>query len=638
VTKKIENNSLDIINKEINKLKLIFPNIIKEGKVDLVALQKIFGENIISSSEEKYCLDWADKFNSFKEIQKQTINTLIPDKKNSIKFEKSKNIFIEGENLEVLKILQRSYYGKIKMIYIDPPYNTGNDSFIYPDDYSETKEEYMLRTGRKDESGFVNKEALFKKNIRENGHYHSAWLSMMYPRIHLARNLLTEDGSIFVSIDDNEMANLKLLMDEIFGEENFLGTITVMGNPRGRDYGGIAKMHDYLLVYSKSHQTDLNNLNQPNKEFDYEDSLGGFDIRELRNRNIAFNSENRPNLYYPFYINPKKELDNGFLEISLAQKKGWKELYPKESQGFKTVWRWARPLAQKNLNVSIVGKEMNDGGYQIVEKYREKTKMARSIWLDKDVNTEKGTLTIKDLFKKKIFSFPKPVGLIKRCIEMGTSDNDIVLDFFSGSGTTAEAVIELNEENVGNRQFILIQMPEKCDEDSEAYKAGYKYISDITKERIKLVLKKYEKEDKNKLQFEEKNEDGFKAFKLSTSNFRIWNSDLKANELVKQLELHKNPILKEDEENILYEILIKTGLMLSVKIDKIIIQDSHIYNIQNGELIIAINSINKLILKEVISIKPRIFICLDKLFESNDHLKTNIKLQLKDNEIEFQSI
>ena len=636
---KIDIKSLNIRNKRLQELRLKFPDIFNEGKIDEKKLFSFF-VNEKNEITEKYSFEWAGKYQSFKEIQKQTTDTLTPDKKNSINFDQTSNIFIEGENLSTLKVLQKSYYGKVKMIYADPPYNTGNDSFVYPDDYTETKEEYMLRTKEKNDSGFINKQMLFKLNAKENGQYHSVWLSMMYPRLYLARNLLKEDGVIFISIDDNEVANLKLLMNEVFGEENFIGMITVVGNPRGRDYGGIAKMHDYILVYGKSSSTELNNLQEINKEFDYEDANGGFDIIELRNRNIAFNSLNRPNLYYPFYINTKKELDNGFFEISLDKKKDWFELFPKESQGFKTVWRWGKDKANENLNISIVGKAMQDGGFQIVQKYRDNTKMARSMWSDKEVNTEKGTLEVKNLFKKKIFSFPKPVGLVKRCIEMGTaSENDIVLDFFAGSGTTAQATMELNRESGSTRNFILIQMPEICEKESEAKKAGYKYISDITKERIKLSINKIEKEDQNQLNFDKSDIDlGFKSFQLHASNFKIWEGDKTGKELKNQLELHKDPLESDKDEDILYEIVLKSGVSLSEKIEKIIINKSFLYHIPSAKMIIILDKINETIIKKVKEFNPSFFICLNKLFEKNDQLKTNTKLQLKDSEIEFRTI
>jgi len=383
--------------------------------------------------------------------------------------DESQNLIIHGENLEGLKALMPYYSEKVKCIYIDPPYNTGNEEWVYNDKVNSPKIKQWL-------GKVVGREA-------EDLTRHDKWLCMIYPRFNLLKQLLSDDGVIFVSIDDNEQSHLKLLLDEIFGEANFIGQITVVGNPRGRDYGGIARMHDYILVYAKNiNNTELNNLNDPDKVFPYEDERGGFEIRELRNRNIAFHIGNRPNLYYPFYVNPNNEDKNGFYEISLENKKGWVEVVPKESQGYKTVWRWGKPRSLQYLNTEIKGKKMKDGGYQIIEKYRERTRMARSVWWDKDDNTEKGTLEVKNLFDSKVFNFPKPVEMIRKIIEMGTSKDSIVLDSFAGSGTTAHAVMDLNKKDGGTRKFILIEM-----EDHVA--------KDITAERVKRAIKKYDYKD-----------------------------------------------------------------------------------------------------------------------------------------------
>ena len=381
----------------------------------------------------------------------------------------SQNLIIHGENLEALKALMPYYLGKIKCIYIDPPYNTGNEGWVYNDNVNSSKIKQWI-------GKVVGIEG-------EDLTRHDKWLCMMYPRLKLLRDLLSQDGVIFVSIDDNEQGNLKLLLDEIFEEANFVGQITIVGNPRGRDYGGIARMHDYVLVYSKNPgASDLNNLNDPDKVFPFEDERGGFEIRELRNRNIAFHIGNRPNLHYPFYVNQKNVDKNGFFEISLEKKSGWYELYPKVSQGYKTVWRWGKPRSLEFLNSEIVAKKMNDGGYQIVEKYREKSRMARSVWWDKDDNTEKGTLEVKSLFDAKVFNFPKPVEMIRKLIEMGTNKDSLVLDSFAGSGTTGHAVLDLNKEDGGNRKFIIVEM-----EDTIA--------KDITAERVKRAIKKYDYKD-----------------------------------------------------------------------------------------------------------------------------------------------
>ena len=381
----------------------------------------------------------------------------------------SKNLIIHGDNLEALKALMPFYQGKVKCIYIDPPYNTGNEGWVYNDKVNSPK----IREWLGKVVGIAGEDLT----------RHDKWLCMMYPRLKLLRDLLNERGVIFVSIDDNEQSHLRLMLDEIFGEASFVGQITVVGNPRGRDYGGIARMHDYVLVYSKVvGGAELNNLNDPDKVFPFEDKSGGFEIRELRNRNIAFHIGNRPNLYYPFYVNPKKLDANGFFEIDLENHRGWVEVNPKVSQGYKTVWRWGKPRSLKFLNSEIVGKKMMDGGYQIVEKYREKSRMARSVWWDKDDNTEKGTLEVKNLFGTKVFNFPKPMDMVRKMVEMGTDEGDLVLDSFAGSGTTGHAVMDINKEDGKNRNFILIEM-------------GDEIAKKITAERVKRAIKKYDHKD-----------------------------------------------------------------------------------------------------------------------------------------------
>ena len=375
----------------------------------------------------------------------------------------SENKIIHGDNLLALKSLLPEYEGRIKCIYIDPPYNTGNEGWVYNDKVNSPQIKKWL-------GEVVGKEG-------EDLSRHDKWLCMMYPRLKLLKKLLADDGAIFISIDDNEQANLKLICDEIFGAQNFLGNITVVGNPRGRDYGGIARMHDYILVYQKSIALKLSLITDTENEFKKFDSRGGFELRELRNRNIKFNKDNRPNLYYPFYIDVQSSDENGLHKISLEPKENWLELYPLESQGIKTVWRWGKEKSAENLNINIMAKPMKNGGYMIVEKYRESRKMARSVWWDKDTNTEKGTLLVKEIFESKAFDYPKPVEMIKRILEMSLDKNSIVLDSFAGSGTTAHAVLNLNAQDGGNRKFILVEMED--------------YAETITAERVRRVIQGY---------------------------------------------------------------------------------------------------------------------------------------------------
>jgi len=356
-------------------------------------------------------------------------NLFRTDEKGDIK----DNLIIKGNNLLALHCFKKRFAGKVKLIYIDPPYNTGNDSFRYNDSFN-----------------------------------HSTWLTFMKNRLGVAREFLRNDGVIFTHCDDNEQAYLKVLMDEIFGRENFIEVITVVNNPRGRDYGGVANMHEFINVYSKTTAYILHRLVDENKEFPYQDKLGGFEIRELRNRNIKFNIKNRPNLFYPFYLNPNKKDRNGFYEISLDKKDEWIEVFPAKSQGIQTVWRWGKERARENLNINICGKRMKNGNYQIIEKYREKSRMARSVWWDKEVNSERGTLHLKELFNGKVFDNPKPEETLKRIIEMSTKAGDIVLDYHVGSGTTCSVAHKTGRQYIGVEQMD--------------------YIEAVTTERLKKVI------------------------------------------------------------------------------------------------------------------------------------------------------
>jgi len=334
------------------------------------------------------------------------------------------NLIIKGNNLLALHSLKKEFAGKVKMIYIDPPYNTGNDGFKYNDSFN-----------------------------------HSTWLTFMKNRLEVARKMLREDGLIFVHCDNNEQAYLKVLLDEIFHRENFVETISVVNNPRGRDYGGIANMHELIHVYSTNPvSVKMYKVEDKDKKFQFEDNKGGFEIRELRNRNTAFNDKNRPNLCYPFYLDPNSKLDNDFLKISLEPFDGSVEVWPAKSGDVQTVWRWGKSKSKENLNINIAGKKMMESGrYMIVEKYRETKRLARSVWWDKDVNSEKGTIHLKELFKDKVFNFPKPETLLSRVIEISTLPEDIVLDYHLGSGTTAAVAHKMGRQYIGIEQMDYIE-------------------------------------------------------------------------------------------------------------------------------------------------------------------------------------
>lgn len=589
-------------DENFRKLAAMFPNAVTEtinenGEVvraiDKDVLMREIACTVVDGNEERYQFTWPDKKKSVLLANAPINKTLRPVREDetvptgadsegkpycssgSVNFDTTENLYIEGDNLEVLKLLQETYLGKIKMIYIDPPYNTGSD-LVYNDDFSKSTTEYIASSGYLDEDG--NR---LVENLESNGRYHTDWLNMIYSRLRLAKDLLATNGVIFVSLDDNESANLKKICDEVFGAVNFIGQITVVGNPRGRDYGGVARMHDYLFVYKKSPEAVINLIEDSENSFKMFDSLGGFELRELRNRNIKFNKENRPNLYYPFYINPATEDEHGLHEISLEPKDGWIELYPLESQGVNTVWRWGKQKSQENLNVNIKAKPMRNGSYMIVEKYREGRMMARSVWWDKDTNTEKGTLLVKELMEGKVFDYPKTVEMLMKTIEMGTDSDEgaYVLDFFSGSGTTAHAVMQLNAKDGGNRKFIMVQLPERTDEKSEAYKAGYKNICEIGKERIRRAGRKIKEDSPLTTQ---DLDIGFRVLKCDTSNMKevYYNPAEYEASLFPRLEDN----IKEDRtpEDLLFQVMLDLGVLLSSKIEETTIAGKKVFNVEDN--------------------------------------------------------
>ena len=630
-------------DENFRKLAAMFPNAVTEtinenGEVvraiDKDVLMREIACTVVDGNEERYQFTWPDKKKSVLLANAPINKTLRPVREDesvptgadsegkpycssgSVNFDTTENLYIEGDNLEVLKLLQETYLGKIKMIYIDPPYNTGSD-LVYNDDFSKSTTEYIASSGYLDEDG--NR---LVENLESNGRYHTDWLNMIYSRLRLAKDLLATNGVIFVSLDDNESANLKKICDEVFGAVNFIGQITVVGNPRGRDYGGVARMHDYLFVYKKSPEAVINLIEDSENSFKMFDSLGGFELRELRNRNIKFNKENRPNLYYPFYINPATEDEHGLHEISLEPKDGWIELYPLESQGVNTVWRWGKQKSQENLNVNIKAKPMRNGSYMIVEKYREGRMMARSVWWDKDTNTEKGTLLVKELMEGKVFDYPKTVEMLMKTIEMGTDSDEgaYVLDFFSGSGTTAHAVMQLNAKDGGNRKFIMVQLPERTDEKSEAYKAGYKNICEIGKERIRRAGRKIKEDSPLTTQ---DLDIGFRVLKCDTSNMKevYYNPAEYEASLFPRLEDN----IKEDRtpEDLLFQVMLDLGVLLSSKIEETTIAGKKVFNVEDNYLIACFDSnVTEETIKAIAKQKPYYFVMRDSSM-ANDSVATN---------------
>ena len=616
----------------IKILQSLMPEVFDEGKIDWEKLKATLGEEV-NFANERYVLNWAGKSDAFRVMQQPSSATLVPCREESVDFDQTENIFIEGENMEVLKVLQKSYFGKVKMIYIDPPYNTGNDSFIYPDKFSETKEEYQRRVGDKDEEGYMTREGMFRKNSKENGQYHSNWLCMMMPRLYLAKALLREDGVIFVSIDDNEVHNLRLLMNEIFGEENFLASIVWQKKYAAtNDSKGFSTTHDYLIVYQKSEIFSRNLLprteeqNQPYKNDD-NDGKGLW-----RSDNLLVKSFSESGVY-PI-INPNTG----------------KEYYPPKG----SCWRASQETMKLWLSENRIFFGKDGKGAPQLKRYLNEVQQGRvpiTWWSFEEVgHNDEANKEVAALFESKTpFDTPKPVRLIRQMLQIGTEKDSIILDFFAGSCTTAHAVMQLNKEDGGHRKFICVQLPELCDEKSEAFKAGYKTIAEIGKERIRRAGAKIRKEvedeqakQEEELPFGEKPtikmpDLGFKVFKLSESNFKQWREVKGSNkEEWKQQALDFiNPVAENaTTDNMVYELSLKSGKSLNSTIE----HRNGFCAINGKELILMLESATQELVDAIRAEHPQKVIALDSLFEGNDQLKTNTALQLRDAGVEFRTI
>ncbi len=621
----LESMSISKNNKE--KLKSLFPSIFTETinengefvqNIDFEKLKAELGSfsDTYESRREHYGMDWPGKKDCMKLIQEPSLATLKPCMEESVNFDETKNLFIEGDNLEVLKLLQKSYYGKIKMIYIDPPYNTGKE-FIYPDKYSESLDTYLAYAGLVDDEG-----KKFSTNTPNEGRFHTKWLNMMYPRLYLARNLLKDDGVIFISIDDNEMKNLRELCDEIFGEENFV--VDIIWHKKyaaSNDAKGIPPMHDNILVYQKSGLFNRFLLPRTEKQ----DSLYKYDDNDGREKwrpdNLTVKTVSESYIF---------EIENPDTGVKFLPAKGRCWLTNKE-----TIDKW---IEEGRV---FFGKE-GRGAPQLKRYLKEVQQgiVPTSYWSYQEVgHTDNARKELKRLFQGNApFDNPKPTGLLKRVLQISSKDEDIILDFFSGSCTTAHAVLDLNNEDNSNLNFIMVQLPEPCDEKSEAYKSGFKTIADIGKERIRRVIRKIETEQETTTdqlslpsaeEKDQKNLDlGFKVFKLNKSNFKVWDqlsSDISEEELLNAIQKHLfNMDEDASQEDILYEILLKSGLMLSDKVERLTLANKTVFSIAEGSLLVCLeDDISHQLIEAVAEFKPKQFICLDRGFHGNDQLKAN---------------
>ena len=602
---------------QIDKLQQLFPEVVTEGKIDWQKLQATLGEAV--DLGERYGLGWKGKSDVFATIQEKTVQTLHPDRANSVDWDTTDNMFIEGDNLAALKILHKAYYGKVKMIYIDPPYNTGND-FIYNDDFKQTRRSYETEAGITDDEGNVVRDDGLRTNT--GGHKHSNWLNMMYPRLFLARNLLRQDGVIFVSIDDNEVHNLRLMMNEIFGEENFVAQIIWE-----RAYAPVnlkhhfSESHDYIVCFAR-------NIDQ----------LGRLSLKRNEEADARYkNPDNDPRGPYKadnFSVGPANP--KNIYEIITPS--GRRVLPP---SGYS--WRFSEEKTRELIADNRVwfGKDGNNG--PAYKRFLSEVKdgvTPTTVWKYTDVgHSQDATKEVKDLFDGvAYFDYPKPAKLIKRLASLCTDGNDIILDFFSGSGTTAHAVAELNAEDGGNRRWICVQLPELTDEKSEVYKAGYRTIADIARERIRRAGAKIRADQADKLASRGASIDlGFRAYRVDDSNFKQWNELVSDPEEIRQQALaNLDPLEKgTTDDGLLTELLLKRGISPLAQIDQ---HDGFCF-IPSEKLVICLaRSMTEELFATILAIKPSSIILLDRAFGNDINLKVNLLPQAECQGVEVEVV
>ena len=587
-----ETKSTDLVAENIERLKALFPELVTEGPdgaaVNVDVLKQLLGDKIITDADEKYGLNWHGRNRARQLALTPSNGTLRPCSKDSVGWDTTQNLMIEGDNLEVLKLLEKSYAGKVKLIYIDPPYNTGKD-FVYHDSFQNNIKNYLELTGQ------LASGAKISSNTESSGRFHTDWLNMMYPRLKIARTLLRDDGAVFISIDDGEVDNLKKICCDVFGEECFVGILSVLVNPRGRHLDKfIAQTHDNIVVFVKDPDVEGSIVGMPKQgamleEYDKQDLIGKYRELGLRNRNQAFNPITRPNLYFPLYVEP------GTGHVSVVRDNRFtEEVLPVTPDGVKTCWTWGRNKIETD-NTLLAANRASDGSWRVFRKDyladedgRSASTLVKSIWLDKDFNNDYGRKSVKELFGSSVFDFPKSPFLIQRIISIGSGPDDLVVDFFAGSGTTGHAIFAQNAAEGGNRRFILVQLPEPLDPQSKTQNLAAEFcdkvnlprnIAELTKERLRRAGKKVK--DENPLFA---GDVGFRVFKLDSSNIRTWDPD-RGNldqTLLDHLE-HLNA--DRSEADIIYELLLKLGLDLCVAIERKSIAGKTVNNIGAGVLL-----------------------------------------------------
>ncbi len=619
---RLDLKSVDFISLNIEKLADLFPNCVTEGNngksIDFDLLKQELSYSVIDGTKERYRLEWPGKKEAIVTANLPTTKTLRPIREDSVDFDNTENLYIEGDNLEVLKLLQESYLGKIKMIYIDPPYNTGND-FIYKDNFAKGSQEELLESGQKDE---YNQRLVV--NPETGGRYHSDWLSMMYPRLKLARNLLTEDGIIFISIDDNEIDNLKKICNEIFGEFNFISQVVWKSKyGAGAKTNGFIDVHEYILCYSKKPIESLESpiSEESKKSYNKKDqkfhTRGGYFTQPL----MTTSMDDRPNLQYSIFYNGN-------------------EIKPRKQ------WVWSKERLEEAIaNDEVVFSIQKDGTYSVRSKQylideKGNERKGKPLSVMQGPYTQEGTADIINLFDQNIFGFTKPINLLEYLFSFQVNQKEenegIILDFFSGSASSAHAVLYKNAKENIKLKYILVQVPEATDEKSDAYKAGYKNICEIGKERIRRAGSKIKEEKLQKVKkegmfadFKDTQDYGFRVYRLDESNMqKVYYKPQDYNQ--SNLELFAENIKPgRTSEDLLAQIILDWGLPLNLKIEATEIAGKHVYKVANNSLYACFsNDIDEKFAKEVAKEKPLRIVFKDSGFK-DDTAKTNVKQLLK---------
>lgn len=617
------------------RLRELFPEAVTEGTgdIDFDKLRELLGEHI-NTGKERYAFTWPGKHEAIRQSQTPSTATLRPLKEKSVDWDTTENLYIEGDNLEVLKLLQRSYHGQVDMIYIDPPYNTGND-FVYKDSFGDTIENYREQTGQEHAS-----------NPETNGRFHSNWLNMMYPRLRLARELLTPKGVIFISIDEHESINLRNICDEIYGENNFIAQIVIVNNPRGRQSDTFfATTHEYLLVYAKNKSIcELRGrelTDEEKAEYSHEDRLGRYRLLGLRQRGVASLRADRPDMYFPIYVSPDGS------SVSLAPESGWTEVLPKKSDGRDGRWMWGKMKCETDIDRLVPHFVSARNEYDIfvkdylIKNGEKRTKKAKTVWDDKFLNNQRGTQEVKSLLHGDIASFPKSREYIEAICNMACNENSIILDFFSGSGTTGHAVMHMNAMHKYGCRFILIQIPEiiynKKYNEEEFYT-----LCDIGEKRLQAAGKEIVGQPtavEGQLDLEGVTEYtpdvGFRVFALDSSN-------LKSDEYVPGQELDID-LVKRDRtnEDLLFEVMLRWGLDLSLPVETKECNGYEYLSVAEGELVCCMNDgLTVDVIERIVSTddKPRRVFIPDHVFGGQNNLKLNIVDALRRASSEGQEI